>query len=131
MTTKAIPLGTLIDQLQKARVEKQRVAKLEEAAAAEYKRIEALIFESLAGQGLEGGKGKLATASISAVTVANVEDWDKFHAFVKKTGYFHLLQRRVSDPAFRELLEQKGAATMAKAGVVPFVKHNLSLTTLK
>ena len=82
-------------------------------------------------EGMDKATGKKATASISNVTVANVEDWDKFHAFVKKTGYFHLLQRRVSDPGFRELLEQKGAAAMAKVGVVPFVKQNLNLTTLK
>ena len=38
--------------------------------------------------------------------VAGVTDWDKLYAFIKKKNYFHLLQRRVSDPAWRELIEQ-------------------------
>lgn len=131
MDAKVVPLGKLIDQLNDAREAKRKHAEIEKVLNAAYSEIEQSIMARLAAEGMDKATGKKATASISNVTVANVEDWDKFHAFVKKTGYFHLLQRRVSDPGFRELLEQKGAAAMAKVGVVPFVKQNLNLTTLK
>ena len=131
MDAKVVPLGKLIDQLNDAREAKRKHAEIEKVLNATYSEIEQSIMARLAAEGMDKATGKKATASISNVTVANVEDWDKFHAFVKKTGYFHLLQRRVSDPGFRELLEQKGAAAMAKVGVVPFVKQNLNLTTLK
>ena len=131
MDAKVIPLGKLIDQLNDAREAKRKHAEVEKVLNAAYSEIEQTVLARLAAEGMDKATGKKATASISNVTVANVEDWDKFHAFVKKTGYFHLLQRRVSDPGFRELLEQKGAAAMAKVGVVPFVKQNLNLTTLK
>ena len=131
MDAKVVPLGKLIDQLNDAREAKRKHAEVEKVLNAAYSEIEQTVLARLAAEGMDKATGKKATASISNVTVANVEDWDKFHAFVKKTGYFHLLQRRVSDPGFRELLEQKGAAAMAKVGVVPFVKQNLNLTTLK
>ena len=131
MVEKVIPLGKLIDKLNDARDAKRKHAEQEKILNAAYTEIEAQILERLAAEGMNKGTGTKATASISKVVVANVEDWDKFHAFVKKTGFFHLLQRRVSDPSFRELLEMKGAAAMAKAGVVPFVKTNLNLTALK
>lgn len=131
MDAKVVPLGKLIDQLNDAREAKRKHAEVEKVLNATYSEIEQSVMARLAAEGMDKATSKKATASISNVTVANVEDWDKFHAFVKKTGYFHLLQRRVSDPGFRELLEQKGAAAMAKVGVVPFVKQNLNLTTLK
>ena len=131
MNAKVIPLGKLIDQLNDARDAKRKHAEQEKVLNATYSEIEQSIMARLAAEGMDKATGKKATASISNVTVANVEDWDKFHAFIKKNNFFHLLQRRVSDPGFRELLEQKGAAAMAKVGVVPFVKQNLNLTTLK
>ena len=131
MTTKVIPLGKLIDKLNEAREAKRKHAEQEKVLNAAYTEIEQEILARLKSEGMNKATGTKATASVSEVVVANVEDWDKFHAFVKKTGFFHLLQRRVSDPSFRELLEMKGEAVMAKAGVVPFVKTNLNLTTLK
>jgi hypothetical protein len=128
---KAIPLGKLIDKLNEAREAKRKHAEQEKILNAAYTELEAQILGRLGEEGMNKATGTKATASISQVVVANVEDWEKFHAFVKKTGFFHLLQRRVSDPGFRELLEQKGEAAMAKVGVVPFVKTNLNLTTLK
>lgn len=128
---KVVPLGKLIDQLSEAREAKRAHAEQEKVLNKAFSDIEAMVLARLAEEGMDKATGKKATASISKVVVADVEDWDKFHAFVKKTGYFHLLQRRVSDPGFRELLEQKGEAAMAKVGVVPFVKTNLNLTALK
>ena len=131
MDVKAPPLGKLIDQLSTLREKRRVLAEQDKVLSGEYAALEDTIKQRLAAEGMDKGTGKNATASISKVVVADVTDWDAFHAFIKKTGYFHLLQRRVSDPSFRELLEQKGEKVMAKFGVQPFVKFNLNLTNLK
>jgi hypothetical protein len=38
-------------------------------------------------------------------TIPRVADWDKLYAFVKKTGSFDLLQRRLTDSAIQERWE--------------------------
>ena len=70
--------------------------------------------------------GKAASVSISTSTVANVEDWDAFLAWIYKTKNGHLLQRRVSDPAWREMVEIKGVVP----GTQPFTKKRLNLRAL-
>jgi hypothetical protein len=49
-----------------------------------------------------GASGKLARVSVITKQVPQVHDWDKFYAYVKKTGQFELMQRRLSDTAIRE-----------------------------
>ena len=51
--------------------------------------------------------------------------WQKQH--ISRTKAWHLLQRRVSDPAYRELLELGKKVP----GVEPFNKRTLSVTTTK
>lgn len=63
-----------------------------------------------------GASGKLARVSILTKQVPQVKDWDKFYAYVKKTGQFELLQRRLSDAAIRERWDN-GAQV---PGVEPF-----------
>ncbi len=116
-------LGSRIDELNALREKKRaleaQVAELEH----EYRLIEEELLETLGKQGLEKASGSTATVSVSTSVVADVQDWDALNAFIKKSGYFHLYQRRISEPAFRELLEQKGAVP----GISPFTKRKLSL----
>ena len=74
----------------------------------EYSEAEEALMERLAKENIDASRGKLASCSISSSVTASVTDWDAFNAFIKKTGNFQLYQRRVSDPAFREMLELKG-----------------------
>ena len=83
-------------------------------------------MERLEAEGLDKASGSKATVSISANTVANVEDWDSFWSYIIKNKYTHLLQRRVSDPAYRELLEQGKRVP----GVQPFVKRTLNVRSI-
>jgi hypothetical protein len=85
--------------------------------------IEERLMESMTASGVEKATGKLASVSISSNTVANVEDWDAFGAYIVKNKLLHLLQRRVSDPAYRELLD----AGKKVPGVQPFTKKRLNL----
>lgn len=65
--------------------------------------------------------GKLSF-SISENIVGNVEDWDQVYAFVRDNGAFHLIQRRLANAAYKELLDMGDELP----GVVPFTKRTLN-----
>lgn len=77
----------------------------------EARRIKALIDENegalmaiLDDQGVTlTGVGPY-TMSVTENTVAYVEDWDSLHSYIVEKEAFHLLQRRVSNAAYREIL---------------------------
>jgi hypothetical protein len=119
-------LGEIIDRMFDTREKKRKldgdIAKLE----AELKEDEELLLERMKAEATDKAAGKKASASITMGVVANVEDWAKVEAFVKKTGNFQLFQRRISDPAFRELMERRGAVP----GITPFEKRKLNLRVL-
>lgn len=135
MDMKTPTIGSLIDKLHTVREKRRKLAEQDKPLAKEEEELKELVLTTLAANDTDKASSKKATASISYVTVANVKDWDAFHAFVKKTGYFHLLQRRVSDPSYREVVElaqtdKKLAKQLAEAGVESFVKKNLNLRSI-
>ena len=125
---KAPTLGSLIDSLNAAREVKRKLAEQVKVAEESYKALEVQIMEALGKEEVTKGTGKTASVSITTVTVADVTDWDALFAFMKKTGHFHLLQRRMSDPAYRELLELPKSKGVP--GVQPFIKKNLNLRSI-
>lgn len=127
MKTNDIPLGTLIDSLNEIRESRRDLAARDKELETTYKEIEEQIKVRLEAEGMDKATGKKATASIGHVTVATIKDWDALCKYVKKTGYFHLFQRRISDPAFREILELKGGEV---PGLEAFDKKNLNLRSL-
>lgn len=124
--TKPRTLGALIDALDDAREVKRALAVQTKEAEAVYNDLAAEIIAKMDAEDTRKGEGKKAGASITEVVVAEIEDFDALTAYVKKTGYFHLFQRRISDPAFRELQETKGRVP----GLKPFTKRNLNLRSL-
>jgi hypothetical protein len=107
--------------------EKKRALTVElEKIEEEIRALEAVVIERLDQEGVEKATGRTASVSVSENIVANITDFDALCAFVKKTGYFHLFQRRVTDTACRELWEQKKAIP----GLEPFTKRRLNIRTL-
>lgn len=125
---KPYTLGSLIDQLDDAREVKRALAVQVKAAEENYKIIESQIIERLDSEESRKGEGRKAGVSITEVTVANIVDFDELTKYIKRTGYFHLFQRRISDPAFRELLEREKKHVVP--GLEPFTKRNLNLRSL-
>lgn len=119
-------IGPAIDELFELRSKKQELEKQIKDIEADYGEIEEALLAKLKAEGTDKGAGKRASASITKTVVGNLADADKFFAYVKKTGYFHLLQRRLSDPAIRELLASKGSIP----GVTTFDKVRLNLRVL-
>jgi hypothetical protein len=119
-------IGSRIDSLNELREQKRQLEEQIKVIEGSYHTLEEALMEDLKTQGMDKATGKKATVSISSITVGNLVDDKAFFAYVKKTGYFHLMQRRLSDPAIRELLESKGSIP----GVEPFVKKRLNLRAL-
>ena len=124
--TKPRTLGALIDALDDAREVKRTLAAQTKDAEAAYNELAAEIIAKMDSEDTRKGEGKKAAASITEVVVAEIEDFDALTKYVKRTGHFHLFQRRISDPAFRELQETKGGVP----GLKPFTKRNLNLRSL-
>jgi hypothetical protein len=119
-------IGSRIDALNELRENKRKLEEQIKVIEGSYHTLEEALMEDLKTQGMDKATGKKATVSISSTVVGTISDDKAFFAYVKKTGFFHLLQRRLSDPAVRELLESKGSIP----GVEPFVKKRLNLRAL-
>lgn len=122
---KATP-GAMIDSMWELREKKRKLEASIKDLDGQLADIESKLMEDMEANGIDKMTGKAAGVSISTSTVANVEDWDAFLAWVYKTKNGHLLQRRVSDPAWREMVEIKGAVP----GTQPFTKKRLNLRAL-
>lgn len=128
MDMKTVTVGKLIDQLEAVREKRRVIAEQDKKLSAEYAEIENTLMQRLDADGTPKASSKKATVSISEVVVAEVVDWEKAWPLIAKNP--QLMQRRISDPAFRELYELKGEKFMAKYSLQPFVKRRLNLRSL-
>jgi hypothetical protein len=78
---------------------------------------------SLARTNKTDENGKRITVSVNTEVVANVNDWAEFEEYVYDNRALYLLQRRPSNPSYREEIAVKGTIP----GVEPFTKQRLSL----
>jgi hypothetical protein len=121
-----LTLGALIDKMSDIREVKRKVDESSKELKAQYDVLEVQLMEMLDGQDTRKGEGKKASASISESVQPNVVDWDSFYAYIFKNKFTHLLQRRPSAEACRELFETKGKIP----GVEPFTKRTINLRNL-
>lgn len=115
--------GAIIDQLWGYREQKRGLEAQVKEVEDKIKATEESIMERLGAEGLEKATGTKASVSITSSITADVQDWDLFYPFIAKNKFWHLLQRRVSDTGYRELLEQGKKVP----GVVPFTKKRINL----
>ena len=115
--------GAAVDQLIKLREKKRDLEASVKSLEGQIEDMQSQLLEQMEASGTDKLSGKLGTASISTSVVANVEDWDALYPYIAKNKLWHLLQRRVSDPAYRELLD----AGKKVPGVQPFNKKRLNL----
>ena len=127
MDIKAPTVGSLIDKIENVREKRRAIAEQDKVLAAQYAELEDAIMQRLDADGTQKASSKKATVSISEVVLAEV-NWELAWPLIAKNP--QLVQRRASDPAFRELYEQKGEKFMAKYGMTPFIKRKLNLRSL-
>ena len=99
-------IGKTIDKIFSLRKKKAELEAAVKDVEGQIALLDAEVLEALEASGVEKTATKHGTVSISTSTVAQVTDWDAFLAYIYRHKYGHLLQRRVSDPAWRELIEQ-------------------------
>lgn len=118
-------LGNRIDSLVKQRdAIREAEAKLNEMKES-FKAAETTLIETIEAQNIDGARGKLATASVSFSEVHTIDDYDAFAAYVAKHKYYHLFQRRLSEPAVRELEEKMKGQKLPGLGAFTHKKLNL------
>lgn len=119
-------LGACADRLYQLRGELAQVRKQAEALQAEYTAVKEKLVQELPKSEAQGVAGRLARATVVTKPKPSVKDWDALYRYIKKTGSFELLQRRVSEPAVAERWE----AGQQVAGVEAFTVVDVSLNKL-
>jgi hypothetical protein len=119
-------LGSLIDSMHDIRERRRELAKEEKILGQEYEALQLSLIAALEATGMTSGASDIASASIKITPVANVQDWDAFHKWLRKTNNLHMLERRPAQAAFREYIENS-RGSKPPPGVVTFEKTTISL----
>ncbi len=98
-------LGACADKLFELRNKRLEMQKAVDAVAAEESALKNHIIENLPKSEASGVAGKLARVTVVTKQVPQVKDWDAFYKYVKKTGSFDLMQKRLTDAAIKERWE--------------------------
>lgn len=81
------------------------------------------LMQSMAGLGMTQAGGPRGTATLKQVQKATISDWGAFEQYVIKSGNLSLVQKRISAPAYSELLE----AGEEVPGVTVFTQYDVSV----
>lgn len=119
-------LAACADRLYQIREEKGRIKAELEKVEREEGVLREHIIEQLPKSDATGIAGKIARAKIESKSIPTARDWDKIHAYIKKTGNFDIVQRRLSVGAVNELLDAKKKVP----GVEMFQSKTVSVTKL-
>ena len=122
-----LTLGNLIAQIEKVNAEIAEISAKDKDARARKQAIEADLMALMDSQQTRVSEYKGKRISITESEEPNVTDWDAFLAGAVKGKYLHLVQRRISAPAWRELRALKGKDV---AGTEVFVKRSLSVRSV-
>lgn len=120
-------VGALIDELTRIRSDLEELAEQEAALKREKTEVEGLLLAAMDAQGVTSLRGSKATVSVSEKMLAQVEDWEKVYQFIKRTGSWQLMERRIAHAAFRELLDTRGTPI---PGLGSFTKRSINFRSL-
>jgi len=116
-------LAACADELYKTREARLAAQKAVDALQAKESLLKEHLINNLPKSDASGVAGKLARVTVVTKPVPQVSDWDKFYAFVKKTGSFDLMQRRLADSAVKERWDNGKTVP----GVEPFNVVSISM----
>ena len=132
MATKSQPkqaptIGNLIDGMAEILEKRRLIAEQDKVLVAIYEAQQIELIAALKNNGLDRSASSHYSASLSTVDSYRVLDMDSFMPYVAKKKAWHLLHRRVSDPALREIVALSGAVP---PGLEQFVKETINLRAL-
>jgi hypothetical protein len=119
-------VGDVADLLYKTRAERLAKKKEMEDLQAQETALKNYLIDTLPKSEASGVAGKAARVQILVKQRVGVSDWDKFYAYIKKSGSFDLLQRRPSEAAIKERWE--GQKVVPGVEAEPYV--DVSITKL-
>lgn len=120
------PIGDLIDGMFALRERKRELEAQIKEIEGEYDGLSNTLLEKFEAEHATASRGSKATASVTTSVTGNIVEFDDLCKFVKRTGYFHLFERRISATAYRELLDSGKKVP----GVETFVKKRVNLRAL-
>lgn len=115
-------LSTLIDSLSSLRASKKLAQRELDSIAGQIEALEGEIMKAMDTEGLLESKSAVGKVTLSESVYPRVEDWDQFYQFIYDNRYFHLLEKRPTALAYRELL----SLGKSVPGVLPFTMRKLS-----
>jgi hypothetical protein len=121
-------LGVISDELHLEREEIRRLNTELEKKKDAYGKKELAALERMNKEGTSKVTGEFATMSISITTVPQINDWNKYYAYITRNKAFHLLERRPAAKAWREAVEERRGKPIP--GATGFEKHKLNLRNL-
>jgi hypothetical protein len=127
-----LTLGASADLIWRLREDKRVLDAQVKSIEADITALTKDIFDQLDAQDTRKAEGKRASISVNFTDVANVKDWQAAIEFIgagkrnDKKAFLHLVQHRISDPAYRELR----ALGVVIPGLEDFTKRSLSITSL-
>lgn len=123
MAKQQVTTGNIVKRMIEVRDERRTIASRDKDLIVEWKSLESELILRLDDQGMESAKTAAGTASISETILPNVVDWDAFYTYMKEEDALHLLQRRPSAAAFRELND----SGMTIPGVDAYTQRTIGL----
>jgi len=115
-------LGNIVDEIYQIRAQRLDLEKQVQMLKERQTALEQEFIAKAQEQNITSAKGHSASSSVTEQVLPHVQDWDQLYKFVRDNNYFHLLERRPSVGAFREVFE-KGVAV---PGVEPFTKYKVN-----
>lgn len=120
-------IGSLIASLEAVNTEIASISAQDKDARARKAAIEADLMTLMDSQNTRVSEFGGKRISITESEEPNITDWDAFLAGAVKGKYLHLVQRRISAPAWRELRALKNKDV---AGTEVFTKRSLSVRSV-
>lgn len=117
-------IGACADLLYKTREARLKLQRDCEALEEQEKALKEHLIRTLPKSKAKGVSGEVARVTIVSDEVYQVEDWDAVYAYVRKTGAFELLQKRLSREAVIERVEDGENVPGVKKMLIPKVSLN-------
>ena len=96
-------MDDLLIELDSIRTAIQLLQKAEKIHKIEQMDLESAIINKLEEQGIDRIGNNICTVSIRKEIVPTIENWDEVYTYIKETGQFELLHKRMAATAYREL----------------------------
>jgi len=120
-------LGACVDRYREVRELRLAMQKEVDAVAAHERELKDHLINTIsASEDTTGVAGKKFRAQIVTKVSPKADDWKVFYEYVKETGRFDLMQKRLSDKAIKDMWEEGETVP----GIGEFKSKDVSVTKI-